>query len=167
MARTACPSTCVSACAASTARFYCWRAARVQHAVTGLAGAELFIDGGFDLAGTLPTADLAGRSKLILDGIDAWLLTQPSLVNARKRSLLPAVLQRQTLADGLARYLGQLSSARGWRTLTRCCSIARMERITTPASRPRCNERSALPLEVREPNQPTLWHLPSVLELSR
>jgi len=56
--------------------------------------------------------DLAVKSKLILDSIDSWLLTQPSLVNARKRSLLPAVRERQQLADGLARYLGQLGLER-------------------------------------------------------
>ena len=48
----------------------------------------------------------------MLDSIDAWLLTQRSLINARKRSLLPAVRERQQLADGLARYLGQLGLER-------------------------------------------------------
>ena len=52
------------------------------------------------------------RSKIMLDSIDAWLLTQPTLINARKRTLLPVVLQRQTLADGLARYLSQLGPQR-------------------------------------------------------
>jgi hypothetical protein len=47
-----------------------------------------------------------------LDSIDAWLLTQPTLVNVRKRTLIPVVLQRQTLADGLARYLSQLGLER-------------------------------------------------------
>ncbi len=56
--------------------------------------------------------DLCVKSKLILDSIDAWLLTQPSLVNARKRALLPAVRERQQLADGLARYLGTLGLKR-------------------------------------------------------
>ena len=56
--------------------------------------------------------DLAVKSKLLLDSIDAWLLIQPSLVNARKRTLIPVVLQRQTLADGLARYLSQLGLER-------------------------------------------------------
>jgi hypothetical protein len=70
--------------------------------------------GGADDISTQQSAlvDLAVRSKLILDSIDAWLLTQPSLVNARKRSLLPAVIQRQALADGLARYLTQLGLER-------------------------------------------------------
>src|SRR5262245_33628045 len=56
--------------------------------------------------------ELAVRSKIMLDSIDAWLLTQPSLINARKRTLIPVVLQRQTLADGLARYLSQLGVER-------------------------------------------------------
>jgi len=37
-------------------------------------------------------------------------------VNVRKRSLIPVVLQRQTLADGLARYLSQLGLQRRVRT---------------------------------------------------
>lgn len=52
--------------------------------------------------------DLAVKTKLILDSIDTWLLRQPSLVNHRKRMLLPVVLQRQQLADALARYMTQL-----------------------------------------------------------
>jgi hypothetical protein len=35
------------------------------------------------------------------------LLSQPSLINARKRSVIPVVLQWQALADGLSRYLSQ------------------------------------------------------------
>ena len=56
--------------------------------------------------------DLAVKSKLMLDSIDAWLLTQKSLVNARKKALLPVVRERQQLADGLARYLTQLGLKR-------------------------------------------------------
>ena len=56
--------------------------------------------------------DLAVKSKLLLDSIDTWLLTQPTLVNARKRSLLPAIKERQALADGLARYMGMLGLER-------------------------------------------------------
>lgn len=52
--------------------------------------------------------DLCVKSKLLLDSIDAWLLTQPTLINKRKKTLLPVVRERQTLADGLARYLTTL-----------------------------------------------------------
>ena len=56
--------------------------------------------------------DLAVKTKLMVDSIDSWLLVQPSLVNARKRAVLPVVLQRQQLADGLARYMAQLGLKR-------------------------------------------------------
>lgn len=56
--------------------------------------------------------DLATKSKLILDSIDNWLLQQPSLVNARKRALLPVVRERTQLADSLARYLALLGLER-------------------------------------------------------
>ncbi len=77
--------------------------------------ADLIEDlGGDDTISTQRVAliDLAVKSKLLLDSIDTWLLTQPTLVNVRKRSLIPIVLQRQTLADGLARYLTQLGLER-------------------------------------------------------
>ena len=75
--------------------------------------------GGRDAISTQQEAlvDLAVKSKLILDSIDSWLLTQPSLVNARKRSLLPAVRERQQLADALARYMGQLGLERKVRNI--------------------------------------------------
>jgi len=70
-----------------------------------------------DLGGDVSTQqaaviDLAVRTKLLLDSIDAWLLVQPSLVNARKRALLPVVRERQQLADALARYMSTLGLER-------------------------------------------------------
>jgi hypothetical protein len=56
----------------------------------------------------LAIVDLAVKTKLLVDSIDAWLFAQPTLVNSRRRTLLPVVLQRQQLADSLARYLNQL-----------------------------------------------------------
>lgn len=56
--------------------------------------------------------DLAVRTKLLLDSIDSWLLAQPSLINKRKRALLPAVRERTQLADALARYLAALGLER-------------------------------------------------------
>lgn len=56
--------------------------------------------------------DLAVKSKLLLDSIDAWLLTQPSLIDKRRRALLPVVRERQQIADALARHLGQLGLER-------------------------------------------------------
>jgi hypothetical protein len=56
--------------------------------------------------------DLIVRQQLLLQSIDSWLLTQPSLVNGRKRAVLPVVRERQGLADSLARYLTQLGLER-------------------------------------------------------
>jgi len=53
----------------------------------------------------LAIVELATRTRLYVDSVDAWIVGQPSLVNARKRSLHPVVLQRQQLADSLARYM--------------------------------------------------------------
>jgi hypothetical protein len=49
--------------------------------------------------------DAIVRSKLFLDSLDAFLLSQKSVVNARRRAVLPALMQRQTLVDGLSRLL--------------------------------------------------------------
>ncbi len=76
--------------------------------------------GGADVVSTQKVAvvELAVRTKLILDSLDAWLLTQPSLVLARKKTVMPAVMQRQQIADALARYMGQLGLERRARDVT-------------------------------------------------
>ncbi len=56
--------------------------------------------------------DVAVRTKMLLDSVDASLLTQPSLVNNRTRALLPVVRVRQQLADGLSRQLQTLGLRR-------------------------------------------------------
>jgi len=66
--------------------------------------------GGPDALSTqqLAILDLAVKTKLLVDSVDAWLLSQRSIVNTRKRALIPAIGQRVQLADSLSRYLGQL-----------------------------------------------------------
>src|SRR5262245_6015295 len=70
--------------------------------------------GGEDTISTQQMAliELAVKSKLLLDTVDNWILSQGSLVNKSKKTLLPVVVQRQQLADGLARYLSQLGLER-------------------------------------------------------
>ena len=70
-----------------------------------------------DLGGDVSTQQdaimsLAVKTKLILDSIDVWLLQQDTLIIKRKKSIIPAVTQRQVLADALSRYMGQLGLAR-------------------------------------------------------
>src|SRR5207245_10664457 len=52
--------------------------------------------------------DMAVRAALLLDHVDAWLFRQRSLVNARAKTLLPILVQRQALADHLTRLLDKL-----------------------------------------------------------
>jgi len=84
--------------------------------------------GGLDAVSTQEKAviELAVKTKLLLDSIDAWLLTQPSLVNARRRTLLPVVVQRQQLADALARYMNMLGLKRRGERLDLAQSLAQM-----------------------------------------
>jgi hypothetical protein len=56
--------------------------------------------------------DIASRTKILIDSIDAWLLEQPSLVNKRRRALLPAVRERQQLADAMVKYMSTLGLER-------------------------------------------------------
>lgn len=70
--------------------------------------------GGMDQTSTQQrqVIDLAVKTKLILDSIDSWLVKQPSLVNARRRTVYSVVLQRGQIADSLARYMVQLGLER-------------------------------------------------------
>ncbi len=52
--------------------------------------------------------EMTARVALFLDHLDGWLAEQKSLVNHRTRSVLPALVQRQSLADHLARLLDRL-----------------------------------------------------------
>lgn len=58
----------------------------------------------------LAMVDLAATTKLLVDSVDAWLLSQPSLIDRRRRSLLPIVRERQQLATALAKYMTALGS---------------------------------------------------------
>jgi hypothetical protein len=77
--------------------------------------AELAADlGGADQLSTQQRAlvDEAVKLKLLLDSIDAWLFAQPSLVDRRKRSLIPIVRERVTLVGQLQSLLRDLGLGR-------------------------------------------------------
>ncbi len=69
--------------------------------------------------------DLCVKSKLLLDSIDVWLLTQPSLINLSRQALIPVVRERTQLADSLARYLSQLGMERRRRRASLVDMLAR------------------------------------------
>jgi hypothetical protein len=54
----------------------------------------------------------AVKTKLILDSVDAWLLTQPTLINRKAKAVLPAVRDRQALVSTLRALLGDLGLKR-------------------------------------------------------
>jgi hypothetical protein len=65
--------------------------------------------------------EVATRTRLYVDHLDAFLMSQRSLVNLKRKAVLPVLKERQTLADSLARILGQLGlerKARPVKTLT-------------------------------------------------
>ena len=69
-----------------------------------------------DLGGDLTRAqetllELAAQTWVLVTSVDAWLARQPTLVTKR-RQLLPALLERQRLADSLGRMLERLGLER-------------------------------------------------------
>ena len=60
----------------------------------------------------LTVLEMAARTKILLDGIDAWLFEQPSLINKRDGKLFAVVKDRQQLADSLAKYMSMLGLER-------------------------------------------------------
>jgi hypothetical protein len=68
--------------------------------------------GGDPSAQQLAVLEMAARTKVMLDGVDDWLLRQPSLVAVRKKALLPALRERQQLADSFARAMTTLGLER-------------------------------------------------------
>jgi hypothetical protein len=88
---------------------------------TGKALAKWRADLVQDLGGDVSTqqdalVDLCVKSKLLLNSIDVWLLTQPSLINKRKKTLLPVVKSQhgQIVVKsnlGLRRLRGRVESS--------------------------------------------------------
>ena len=60
----------------------------------------------------LALVDLACRARLFLNHIDAWLMEQESLVNKKRRAVLPVLRERQQIAQHLAALLQQLGLQR-------------------------------------------------------
>jgi hypothetical protein len=79
-----------------------WRTALI----TDLGGEELIS------AQEKTLVELASRLKLILDHADAFILSLPSLINRKKKALIPIVAQRSQLAGELRDTLRQLGLKR-------------------------------------------------------
>ncbi len=66
--------------------------------------------GGEDKVSTAQRAiiDMAVRTFLLLEHIDRWVLSTQNIVNKRDRRVFRIVLDRQRMADSLAKYLQML-----------------------------------------------------------
>jgi hypothetical protein len=60
----------------------------------------------------LALVEMIVRSRLYIDHVDAWLLQQDSLLNRKKKCLIPVLQQRQALLDSLARLLSHVGLER-------------------------------------------------------
>jgi len=56
--------------------------------------------------------DLLTRATLLLDSADQWLFSQQSIVQEDSRSLLPAIRERQSIADHVVKLLDKLGLER-------------------------------------------------------
>jgi len=59
----------------------------------------------------LTIVECASTTKLMVSSLDAWIMSQPSLMT-RERRLIPVVMERQRLVDSLTHMLTQLGLAR-------------------------------------------------------
>jgi len=55
--------------------------------------------------------ECASTTKLMISSVDAWIMSQPSLIT-RDRTLMPVIIQRQQLVNGLVSMLSQLGLKR-------------------------------------------------------
>lgn len=56
--------------------------------------------------------ELCCRNRMILDSIDAWLFQQKSLLNRKRKTVLPIVRERQAIDSALAKHLQALGLSR-------------------------------------------------------
>jgi hypothetical protein len=63
-------------------------------------------------AAQLALVELVVRDKFIIDRLDVWLLTRPSLVDPRRGSVIPAVREHHRLVNTLVRQLRTLGLER-------------------------------------------------------
>ena len=80
----------------------------------------------------LALVDLAVRSKLLVDSVDAYVLAMPSPVNKKRRQLFAVVVQRQALVGQLQSLLRDLGLER------KACDVTDLQRYLaekrTPAA---------------------------------
>jgi hypothetical protein len=82
----------------------------------------------------LALVDLAVRSKLLVDSVDAYVLAMPSPVNKKRRVLFAVVVQRQALVGQLQSLLRDLGLERRARDVTDLASYLKAKAPTDARS---------------------------------
>jgi len=90
--------------------------------------------GGADVVSTpqLALVDLAVRTKLLVDSVDAYVLSMPSPVNRQRRCLHPVVRERQALVGQLQSILRDLGLERRHREVDIAAQLAALHRPGAP-----------------------------------
>jgi hypothetical protein len=89
---------------------------------------ELLRDlGGLECISTQEAAlvDAAAKTKLLLDNVDSWLLSQGTLINRKHRSVIAAVRDRNAIVNTLRGLFADLGIKRRSREVETLDSIAR------------------------------------------
>ena len=112
--------------------------------------------GGVEAVSTqrLALVDLAVRTRLLVDSVDAFVLAMPSPVNRQRRCLHPVVRERQALVGQLQSILRDLGLERRQKPVTDLATyLASRTPRTRPDSEPGASSSAAMP--VSEPTPPT------------
>jgi hypothetical protein len=72
------------------------------------------------------------RTHVMLESIDDWILRQQSLVNHRKRALLPVVRERTALSEHLVRCMALLGLERRLPPARRLEDVVAIEQVKHP-----------------------------------
>jgi hypothetical protein len=88
----------------------------------------------------LALVDMAVRTRLYIDHIDAFLMSQGSLVNRRRKAILPVLRERTQLVDSQSRLLQQIGLDRVEKNILNAERLAEIESVLAerdPAFLPR------------------------------
>jgi hypothetical protein len=110
-----------------------------------------------DLGGDLTRAqetilEAAAQAWVILSSLDDWIARQPSLV--RKQTVLPVVMQRMQIAEGLARSLERLGYDRKVRDVPDLRAYLAQRSTPSTPERERRPAAAAEPARAARPDEP-------------
>lgn len=101
----------------------------------------------------LGLVDMAARTRLYVDHLDAYLMEQPSLVLSRRRVVLPVLRERQQLVDSYARLLQALGLSRRAKPIPTLAAHLAAKGATPPSPDSGSQRSFAVPNHITGPGQ--------------